>query len=159
MTDLRLQEAVASELEEHLLSDGIMMLRGREFKNIHVFRQDLPLKENGEEDPEDEEQWNYILVVLDDEDVKDDKWEVTIHFCIGIVDAEKNCQGNLNVAYLMDEIYSYFIKKGIVKNQYRMERKAHKRFNKELRYPYYEGDLITFWRLPLPFEEGLEEFL
>ena len=61
--------------------------------------------------------------------------------------------GWVNVMYLMNEIYRHFIKVGIVGRHTRMERKAHKRFNPNVLYPYFESDLITYWTLPTPCEE------
>lgn len=159
MTDLDLQAEIVSELKNHLLDDGIMMVRGREFKDIHVFYQELPIKENGEEDEDDGQQWNYILVALGDEDVVDGKWRVEIHFCVGIEDTDEDCQGHMNVAYIMNEIYLHLTKAGFIAKEYEMEQEAHKRFRMESTYPFYEGDLITYWELPLPVPEGLEGFL
>lgn len=159
MTDLELQHALVEELRQHLLQDGIMMIRGREFKDMNVYAQELPIREDGEEDPEGDQQWNYILVVLDDEDIVEGEWRVMVHFSVGIEDMDPMCQGHTNVAYLLNEIYQHLVKKGIIGGRFRIEEEAHKRFNQDLCYPYYEGDLITFWRLALPFEEGLGEFL
>lgn len=165
MTDLDLQRAIHEELEQHLLHDGIMMIRGKTFQNMHVFDDSLPLKEDGDEDEDDEKQWNYIAVVLGDEDVvtvnDEEMWRVQVHFSIGIEDLDQECQGKKNIAYIMNEIYLHFTQHAFIGQpaQYQMEVEAHKRFNDENVYPYYEGDLITSWLLPLPLPEGLEEFL
>lgn len=159
MTDLDLQSAIVDEVKTHLLQDGIMMVRGKEFKDINVFPQELPIKSDGEDDWDDERQWNYILVAIGDEDIVDGIWRVEIHFSIGIEDKGENCQGHLNIAYIMNEIYLHFTKIGFAGKKYSMEEEAHKRFNPANQHPYYEGDLITYWELPLPVTEGLEDFL
>lgn len=161
MTDLDLQKELANELRDHLLDDGIMMVRGKEFKDINVFKQDLPIKSDGDEDEDDDKIWNYIIVMIGDEDVVDGEWKVEIHFLIGIEDKDLQCQGNMNIAYIMNEIYMHLRKETFTGNrkEYEMEEEAHKRFNLNADYPYYEGDLITYWKLPLPLNQGLEEFL
>ena len=125
------------------------MKLGNEYKDLKVYPQDLPEKY----DEDDEELRNYVVVMIADEDVVDDEWRVEVHFSINIEDMDKDHSGWTNVMYLMNEIYMHFIKEGIVGRHTRMEREAHKRFNQNVLYPYFESDLITFWRLPTPHEE------
>lgn len=94
-----------------------------------------------------------VVVMIADEDVVDDEWRVEVHFSINIEDMDNDHSGWVNVMYLMNEIYRHFIKVGIVGRHTRMERKAHKRFNPNVLYPYFESDLITYWTLPTPCEE------
>lgn len=155
MTDLALQKDIIDELKNFFEKDEIMMIRGKEFAEMHVYQQDLPIKD--EED--DEELRNYVLVVVGDQDVEGDEWVTEVHFAINIEDRDRDRSGNINVLYIMNEIYNHFMKKGIVGKHCRMDKKAHKRLNMDAFYPYYEGDLITTWRLPLAQEEGLEEFV
>lgn len=162
MTDLDLQRAIVTDLKQHLLRDGIMMIRNKEFQNIRIFTQELPLKAD-DEYMDDEMQWNYITVMLGEQDVVEGEnqkeWQVEVHFLIGIMDDDEMCQGNLNISYLMNEIYLHFRKQPFLENEYKMMDEAYKRFNLNNSYPFYEGDLITLWKLPLPHAEGLEEFL
>lgn len=155
MTDLELQQNIVDDLTVFLEKDGIMMPMGKEFEKLRVYRQDLPLK--GDED--EYEQKNYIVVMLGEQKADEECWTTEIHFSICIEDRDSDRSGNINILYLMNEIYLHFIKKGIVGKHCRMEKEAHKVLNFEAMYPYYEGDLVTYWKLPLPNEEGLEEFL
>lgn len=166
MTDLDLQRTLCRELEEYLLKDGIMCLRGGTFKKFNVYPQELPIKRNREKDADDENQWNYITVILSDQDVEIDErglepdcWKVEVHFSVGVEDTDRDRQGHANLSYLINEIYMHFRKQGILDGKYVMETEAHKRFNEHQQYPYYEGDLITYWKIPIPVTEGLEEFL
>ena len=155
MTDLELQQNIVDDLTRFLEKDGIMMPLDKEFKELHVYKQDLPLKED--EDALDMK--NYIVVMIGDQKSDEEEWNVEMHFSICIEDRDEDRSGNTNILYLMNEIYMHFIKKGIVGRHCRMEKAAHKVLNLEAMYPYYEGDLITYWKLPLPNEEGLEEYL
>jgi len=155
MTDIELQNDIADDLREFLKKDGIMMPLGMDFSKIKIYKQDLPLK--GDED--DEELRNYIVVMIGDQESDDREWNVEIHFSICIEDRDHDHSGNLNVLYLMNEIYTHFIKKGIVGKHCSMENEANKVLNLETPFPYYEGDLITNWKLPLPNQEGLEDLV
>lgn len=155
MTDLELQKNIAEELEGFLKDDGIMMPLAAKFAKLNVYVQDLPLK--GDEDEYDQK--NYIVVMLGNQEADDECWTAEIHFSICIEDRDEDRSGNTNILYLMNEIYMHFIKKGIIGRHCRMEKAAHKILNLEAMYPYYEGDLVTYWKLPLPNEEGLEGFL
>lgn len=155
MTDLDLQKNIVDKLQKLLMSQGIMFLLVDKLENLKVYIQDLPIKD----DEDDEALRNYVLVMIGDEDVQDDEWNVEIHFSINIEDRDRDRSGNINVLYMMNEIYAYFVKNGIVGKHCRMEKEAHKRLNMEAQYPFYEGDLITYWKLPVPDEEGLEELI
>jgi len=149
MTDLQLLNDIVESLREFVKSDAITMKLGNEYKDLKVYPQDLPEKY----DEDDEELRNYVVIMIADEDVVDDEWRVEVHFSINIEDMDNDHSGWVNVMYLMNEIYRHFIKVGIVGRHTRMERKAHKRFNPNVLYPYFESDLITYWTLPTPCEE------
>lgn len=155
MTDVMLIGTAVKEVKEMLSSGGIQALYGNIFENINVYGHGLPLPQ----DEDDRDLCNYIVVMCGDEEADDEEWNVEIHFSINIEDRDKSRNGNINVMNLMNEIYMHFIKKGIIDGYARMETKAYKFLNMEAPYPYYEGDLITNWKLPLPLEEGLEDFI
>lgn len=155
MTDIELQKDIVVDLRKFLKDDGIMMPLGMDFSKIKIYPQDLPLK--GDED--DEELRNYIVVMIGEQESNREEWNVEMHFSICIEDRSRNRSGNLNILYLMNEIYTHFIKEGIVGKHCSMENEAKKILNLEAPFPYYEGDLITNWKLPLPNQEGLEEFV
>lgn len=155
MTDIDLQKDIVRDLRGFLREDGIMMPLGTDFSDIKVYRQDIPPKQ----DEDDEELRNYIVVVIAEEKSDTEEWDVEIHFSINIEDRDKSRSGNLNVLYLMNEIYAHYMKKGVIGRHCRMEPEAQKYLNLEVPYPYYEGDLITNWKLPLPNQEGLEDLV
>lgn len=155
MTDIELQKDIVNDLRNFFETDGIMMPLGKEFSELKVYPQDLPLKE----DEDDEELRNYIVVMIGEQESNREEWNVEMHFSICIEDKSHKRSGNLNILYLMNEIYTHFIKEGIVGKHCSMENEAKKILNLEAPFPYYEGDLITNWKLPLPNQEGLEELV
>ncbi len=155
MTDIELQKVIAGDLQEFLKQDGIMMPLGEDFADIKVYTQDLPVKQ----DEDDQELRNYIVVMIAEETAGEDEWNVEIHFSVNIEDRDKARSGSVNVLYLMNEIYTHYTKTGVIGRHYRMETEAHKVLNLEAPFPYYEGDLITYWKLPLPNQEGLEDLV
>lgn len=159
MTDVILVSTIAAEVRKMLSSGGLQTLYGNVFEDITVYEHDIPLVQ----DEDDEDLRNYIVIMTGDEETVEedgrDEWNVEIHFSINIMDADGTRTGNTNILNLMNEIYMHFITKGIIDGYCRMEKKAYKALNLEAPYPYYEGDLITNWKLPLPVEEGLEEYL
>lgn len=155
MTDVMLVGTAVKEVKEMLSSAGIQALYGNVFEDIKVYGHGLPLPQ----DEDDRALCNYIVVMAGDEEADEEEWNVEIHFSINIEDRDRSCNGNINVLNLMNEIYMHFIKKGIIDGYARMETKAYKALNMESPYPYYEGDLITNWKLLLPLEEGLEDLV
>lgn len=155
MTDIELQKDIVKDLRKFLKRNGIMMPRGFDFSALNVYEQNLPRKQ----DEDGEELRNYIVVMIAEEKSNDIEWNVEIHFSINIEDKDRDCSGDINILYMMNEIYTHFIKEGIVGKHCNMEKEAHKILNLEAPFPYYEGDLITNWKLPLPNQEGLEDLV
>lgn len=155
MTDVMLVGTIVAQLNEMLSSGGLQALYGSTFEDITVYGHDIPLVQ----DEDDEDLRNYIVVLIGNEEADEEEWNVQIHFSINIEDRDKARTGSINILNLMNEIYMYFIKKGIIDRYARMEKKAYKALNMEAPYPYYEGDLVTNWKLWLPLEEGLEDFI
>lgn len=155
MTDLILVEDIAKELKDYLKFHGIQALYGMDFADLDVYTHDLPIVA----DEDDYDQKNYILILIGKEVSDGACWDVEVHFSINIEDRDRDRSGNVNILYLMNEIYLFFIKKGIVGRHTKMEKEAYKELNEYARFPFYEGDLVTHWKLPLPVEEGLEDYL
>lgn len=158
MTDLELQNALITEIEGLLERQSLKKPSGEAWRDIIVYRQDKPFK--NDEDTEDQE--DYIIVMLDDEDVGKDgdgSWEVTVHIIISIMMYEVEHQGNILLANLMNQLDLHFRKQGFIGQRFEMLREAHKRFNHECYPNYYECDYITKWKLPLAQIEGIEDLI
>lgn len=164
MTDIALQDALVADLKYFFHQNFVKMPWGESYKTMHVYSQQLPFKDAGagekDEEGDTDVQWNFLCVVLGPQTLKDGKWTVEVHFYIGIKDWDDKRQGHRNVAHVMNEIFRHFSEQGFVDGLYRMNREeAHKGFVDEIEPPYYEGDLITYWELPAPHEIGLEELI
>lgn len=145
MTDLDLQDALIRELEELVERQSLKKLDGEVWKDFNIYRQDKPYKD----DEADVDQEDYIIVMLDDEDMdQDGRWIVDVQMVISIMLFEKENQGNLILANLMNQIDLHLSKKGIIAGKYEMEKEKYKRFNHECDPNYYECCLITRWKLP-----------
>lgn len=156
MTDLDLQDALIRELEELAERQSLKKLDGETWKDFHIYRQDKPYKD----DESDDEQEDYIIVMLDDEDTdQEGRWTVNVHMLISVMLFEEENQGNLILATLMNQIDLHLSKKGIIAGRYEMEPEKHKRFNHECYPNYYECDFITRWKLPAANMEGIEEYI
>lgn len=160
MTDLSLQNALAKSLKAFFHDNGRKMPWGDSLKDIHVFTQQLPIKVpecDRDDDGDMGNQWNYVCIVLSEEELKGGEWQIEVHFAVGIKDLDKDCQGHRNVGNLMNEIFLHFAKTGFLAGRYIMDTEnAYKKYDLDGEYPYYQGDLITFWRIAAAQTEGLE---
>lgn len=168
MTDLDLQDAIIDELNEMIRQEKLQIAEDYEhIRDFKVYKQDKPYKSDyiNIEDPNadyvDEAQENYILVVLDNEDLDADgeHWTVMIHIIVSLHLYEEIHQGTVIIADILNNIYLWLKKKYIIGEQYSIESKAYKRFDWE-NYPVYsQGRLVTYWKLREPETEGLGEYL
>lgn len=108
----------------------------------------------------DEDQENYIVVMLDDEDENNDgDWIVQVVIAVSIYLEDDKNQGMRVIQDVLNRIWMHFARKGIIDGRYEMERGAKKRFNLENVTNFYEGVLITKWKIPEVFPEFIREFV
>ena len=158
MTDLELQDAVIREIEALLEHQSLKKLNGDAWKNINVYRQDKPYKD----DTNDELQEDYILVALGDEDIEengDGCWMVTLHTIICLSNEDPENQENIALASLMNQIDLHFRKLGHIDQKYEMQKEAHKWFDNEHGPDYVQCDYITKWKLPPTHIEGIDDLI
>ena len=156
MTDIKLQEVLIEEIHHLLKNQSLKKLDGSAWKDLNVYQQDKPYKD----DENDSDQEDYIIVMLDDEDLgEDNRWKVDVHMMMSICLYENENQGNVILANLMNQIFMHLQRKGIIGGMFEMEREAYKRFNHECYPNYYECDLITSWKLPEIERESVEDFI
>ena len=156
MTVLDLQGAIIREIQELTVSQSLKKLDGEVWEDYNIYRQDKPYKNDAEED----DQEDYIIVMLDDEDTNDaGHWVVTVHIVISIMLMEEEHQGNLILANLMNQLDLHFMKKRVIDSRYEIENERHKRFNHECYPNYYECDYITKWVLPAVHQEGIGDLI
>lgn len=157
MTDLDLQNVIIREIRELAKKQSLKKLDGEVWKDYKIYRQEKPYKD----DSEDEDQEDYIIVMLDDEDTDEEgRWNVNVHILISIALFDEQHQGNLILANLMNQIDMHFMKKRILAGKYEIEKgNRHKRFNQECYPNYYECDYISRWKLPAYNQEGIEDLV
>ena len=148
MTDLELQDALIEELKKM----DLKKIENDEWKDYRIHKQDEPYKEDEEEDGD------YIIVMIDDEDTAEDgRWVVSIQMILQIVDFDEKHDGNIILANIMNQIDLHLRKKGIIAKKYQMEKEAHKRFNHECPPSYYQSAYITKWKMPDIEMEGVKD--
>ncbi len=156
MTDLKLQEVLVGEIRSLLQNQSLKKLDGTAWKDLNVYQQEKPYKD----DEDDAAQEDYIIVMLGDEDLGEDRrWKVDVHMIMSICLYENAHQGNMILANLMNQIFMHLQRKGIIGDIFGMEPEAYKRFNHECYPNYYECDLITVWKLPEVERESSEDFI
>lgn len=108
----------------------------------------------------DEDQEDYIIVLIDDEDMGEDgQWTVQIDIIVSMYSEDPLQQGNVVIQGVLNRIWMNFAKKAFIDERYEMLKKASKRFNQEAITNFYEGLLITRWKLPRVFPEEAVEFV
>lgn len=108
----------------------------------------------------DERQEDYIIVLIDDEDMGEDgQWTVQIDIIVSMYCEDPLQQGNMVIQNVLNRIWMNFAKKAFIDNRYEMLKKAAKRFNQEAITNFYEGLLVTRWKLPRVFPEEAVEFV
>lgn len=178
-TDIDLQEAIIKEIQGMKL-DWRKPGTATEWIDWKFYRQMKPYKmdqilvdedgtplldENGypimiPDETRDEDQENYIIVMIDDEDLgADGQWTVQIDIIVSIYCEDAKQQGNIVIQDILNRIWMNLAKKGIIDNRYEMETWARKRFNQEALINFYEGLLITKWKLPRVFPEEVSKYV
>lgn len=178
-TDIDLQEALLKEVREMNL-DWRKPGSANEWIDWKYYRQMKPWKmdemligedgrplldENGypiviPDETRDEDQEDYIIVMIDDEDLNPEgEWIVQIVFIASVYIEDDKQQGNLVIQDVLNRIWMNLSKKGIIAGRYEMENFGRKRFNQEATTNFYEGILITKWKLPRVFPEEVSKFV
>ncbi|MBO5551814.1 MAG: hypothetical protein J5966_07640, partial [Lachnospiraceae bacterium] len=108
----------------------------------------------------DEDQEDYMVVMIDDEDENQDgEWVVQVIIAVSIYAEDDKNQGLRVIQDVLNRIWMHFAKQGIIAGKYEMEHGAKKRFNLENDTNFYEGVLITKWKLPRVFPESVSELV
>ncbi len=106
----------------------------------------------------DEDQEDYMVVMIDDEDENAETgWVVNIIIAVSVYIEDDKNQGMRVIQDILNRIWLHFAKKGIIAEKFEMERGAKKRFNLENITNFYEGVLMTKWKLPMVFPEEVME--
>lgn len=157
MTDLELQDAVIREIRKLAEHQSLKKIDGEVWKDFNIYRQDKPYKN----DVYDDGQEDYIVVMLDNEDIAEDgdgRWVVMLHIIINLMYEDPENQGNVILANLMNQIDLHFRRLGYLDGRFEMMREAHKCFDQEHDPTYVQCDYITTWKLPPLHMEDPEDY-
>lgn len=151
MTDLGLQQALYEKLVE--MTQSYVNDDLADWTTFKVYKQDKPYKIDDLIDEEtsiaESDQENYIIIMIDDEDTVDNgEWVVQIYFLVSIGEYYEEHNGNIVILNMLNEIWRRLNEDWIIGEKYRPEKQAQKRLNHECYPNYYEGALVTYWRLP-----------
>lgn len=173
-TDIELQEALIKEIKKMNLDwrkpgTASQWIDWKYYRQMKPYKTDQMLvdadgtpllDENGypimiPDDTRDPDQENYIIVLIDDEDINaDDEWVVQIDIIVSIYCEDPQQQGGAVIQDILNRIWMGFKKKAFIADRYQMVNGfGRKRFNQEAITNFYEGLLVTKWKLPRVFPE------
>ena len=174
MVDTELQEILAQEVEKLIANHGLAIpgrtesddleteapyVKGDQvWKNWNVYRQEKPYKS----DVNDEELENYVIVIINDEDMDSEgNWTVQIQFIVAIELDEDDRQGHMILASFMNELWQHFKTNNIAEGEAELvPQSGKKRWNQESYPNFYEAALICNWKFKdVEYKTGLEELL
>ncbi len=178
-TDLDLQKALIEEIKKINLDwrkpgTAGQWIDWKYYRQMKPYKQDMILTdadgtplvdEDGHpimipDETRDLDQENYIIVMIDDEDMNSNgEWVVQIIMIVSMYCEDPEQQGNMVIQDVLNRIWMGLAKKGIIADRYEMEPFGRKRFNQEAITNFYEGILITKWKLPRVFPEEVSKYV
>ena len=146
-SDIHLQQSLVEEVKEEL-KEYTSTNNAGEYIHFNVYLQSLPAKKGKNDDGH----FPYVLVCLDEEEIDgyDEGSLASVYFLIGIIDANPNKQGHLDVANVLNRLSARFLKNPLVNSRYRIEFPLRKKFQTEDTYPKYFGGMSTSWKMASP---------
>lgn len=146
-SDVHLQRSLVAEVEKEL--EGYTSINNAgEYLHFHVYPQNLPAKKG----KNDDEHFPYVLVCLDEEEIRDEDAEnrISVYFLIGIIDKNPNKQGHFDVANVMNRLAKRFLENRVINNRYRIEFPLKRKFQEDDTWPKFIGGMATFWTVAAP---------
>lgn len=143
-TDVLLQRALVEEVKD-VLKNYTSINNSEEQMKFNVYPQNLPAKKG----KNDNEHFPYVLVCLDEEEIKDedDDLNCSVYFLVGIIDKNPNKQGHFDVANVLNLLSMRFLGKRLIDSRYRMDFPLAKKFQDDDTWPSFFGGMSTVWKL------------
>ncbi len=157
-----LQDELMSEIKK-ILADFRLKNPQKEPSEINVFLQNLPIPkpvEQGEIPPEllenglveeqtDLDPYPYIIIRIEDGEIKDENsaQEVHINLLIGIYEPNYDKQGHKDVLNIMAKIYERFAKQSVLNGKYTIQYPISWALQEEESYPYYFGGMHLIFEI------------
>lgn len=151
-TDIFLQKALVDEVKDIL--KGYTTLNNGEPVKFNVYPQNLPAKKGRN----DEDQFPYVLVCLDEEVIQEEEDDniCSIYFLVGLNDKNENRQGHFDVANVLNLISERFLKKRLIADRFRIQFPVSKKFQEDDTWPKFFGGMTTLWTVNKPMIEETE---
>ena len=167
---------VATFLQDDLVEELKEILQGFRLKNpygesceINIFSQNLPVPESLEqtnipieqlengliEDITTQEPYPYIIVRIEDGEIKDESSSqiVNMNLLIGVYDDSYKKQGYKDVLNVIQKIYERFAKMPVLKGKYTMQYPIAWTLQEEETYPFYFGGMNLDWEVAVIVKE------
>lgn len=156
MTDLDLQEKLIVRIKDIMEKYSLKRTDDEEWYDFNIYANELPVKT----DYNDDEEQNYIVVIIGDEDERQDgSWDVEMQIIFGYADRDENRQAHVVLYTLMNNIFMDLKKHESIDERYELLTKSHKRYADQHREGFYESALIMTWTIPPFLQEDLRELV
>ncbi len=157
-----LQDDLAEELKEILKEFRLKNPQGQ-LSEVNIFQQNLPIPESlvREDIPEEmlenglaeditaEDPYPYIVVKIEDGEIKDESSAQTVNTIlqIGVFEDAFKKQGHKDVLNIISDIYERFAKRPVLNGRYTVQYPILWTLQEEESYPYYYGGLYLSWEV------------
>lgn len=157
-----LQDDLAEELKEILKEFRLKNPQGQ-LSEVNIFQQNLPIPESlvREDIPEEmlenglaeditaEDPYPYIVVKIEDGEIKDESSAQTVNTIlqIGVFEDAFKKQGHKDVLNIISDIYERFAKRPVLNGRYTVQYPVLWTLQEEESYPYYYGGLYLSWEV------------
>lgn len=149
MDDVELQKTLIARLEK--IFKGFTLANNKTVPaHVNIYAQDLPAKMGRNDD----KHFPYVLVFLDEEEIRESEFglqgTVCVGFVVGVKDEDEGKNGHFDVARMMNMIVESFIERPVVGRKFRIQFPISKKFQEEETHPFYIGGITSYWTIPVP---------
>ena len=155
MTQENLLDAVVDDLKGVFTHDTLTNSQGVE-RTVQVYRQNLPIREGTDEEPEAEEPPEpYVLVRLCQGELPapDTRQKVDVVLTICVVDQDPNRQGYRDALHIVNSILTHYGENNIVGRRYEVQYPIKWATQEEESHPYYFAAVALTFEAPAIFKE------
>lgn len=155
MSEIRLQDAVKDALEKEILP----YISIPELKNIKVFKHDIPLSTEFEDD--EDEYFPCAIVKTRGGEIENasSSQKTIVEIVIAIKDENGDMSGSEALMIIIQRIRDYFLKHMGIMGRFRMKFPVKWGISDEYTTPYFIGNVVTLWELDIMRYEDPLNFL
>lgn len=157
MSELDLQDKIKDLLENRLIPE--LPFAGAE--KIKVYKQDLPLSFDYEDDDEDDKYFPCCIIKFKNGEIKtaSDPQITIIEIIVCIKDFKDDMSGYRKTVQVLTAIRDYLISNVGIRKKYRMIYPIKIDMNDEVAAPYFMGNVTTLWQTDVKSYVDYEKFL